>query len=301
MTLLNYHHLRYFQAIATSGNLTRAAERLNVSPSSLSVQLKALEEQLGQLLFERRGRSLHLTEAGKIALDYANTVFRSGDELLNTLKGLGLASRKVLRIGAVATLSRNFQLGMMRPLIGRDDVELIVRSGGLDDLLVQLEAHSLDLVLANQPASIDTQSQWQNTLVAEQPVSIVGRPYEGHERFRFPHDLADKPIIVPGRSSTIRMQFDRLTDEAGVRPYISAEVDDMAMLRLFARESTGVTLVPSVVVIDELTSGLLVELCRLPMIREAFYAITARRQFANPLIGELTGTADRHGPDLFKI
>ncbi len=61
------------------------------------------------------------------------------------------------------------------------------------------------------------------------------------------------------------------------------------------------TLVPSVVVIDELTSGLLVELCRLPMIREAFYAITARRQFANPLIGELTGTADRHGPDLFKI
>lgn len=242
-----------------------------------------------------------MTEAGKIALDYATTVFRSGDELLNTLKGLGLASRKVLRIGAVATLSRNFQLGMMRPLIGRDDVELIVRSGGLDDLLVQLEAHSLDLVLANQPASIDTQSQWQNTLVAEQPVSIVGHPYEGHERFRFPHDLADKSIIVPGRSSTIRMQFDRLTDEAGVRPHISAEVDDMAMLRLFARESTGVTLVPSVVVIDELTSGLLVELCRLPMIREAFYAITARRQFANPLIGELTGTADRHGPDLFKI
>ncbi len=78
MPHLNYHHLRYFWVIASEGSMSRAAERLNVSPSSLSVQLKALEAQLGQQLFERRGKGLSLTEAGRIALDYANTVFRSG-------------------------------------------------------------------------------------------------------------------------------------------------------------------------------------------------------------------------------
>ena len=82
MPQLNYHHLRYFWAIANEGSLSSAARRLNVAPSSLSVQLKALEQQLGQQLFERRTKELHLTEAGRIALDYAGTVFRSGHELI---------------------------------------------------------------------------------------------------------------------------------------------------------------------------------------------------------------------------
>ncbi len=287
MAALNYHHLRYFWAIATEGSLTRAAGRLNVSPSSLSVQLKALEEQLGQPLFERRGRGLQLTEAGRIALDHANAVFAAGDELLNTLKGLGLASRQALRVGAVATLSRNFQLGLLRPLVHRDDIELVLRSGAFADLLAQLEAHALDLVLANQPATIDLDSDWQNTLVADQPVSLVGHPQDAHDGLSYPADLAHVPLVLPGKGSTIRTAFDRWLDEAGVTPTIQAEVDDMAMLRLIARESHGLTLVPPVVVIDELGSGVLVERHKLPQIRETFYAITRRRRFPNPLLREI--------------
>jgi LysR family transcriptional activator of nhaA len=287
LATLNYHHLRYFWAIASEGGLTRAAQRLNVSPSSLSVQLKALEDQLGQHLFERRGRTLQLTEAGRIALDYANSVFRSGDELLNTLKGLGSQERQVLRIGAVATLSRNFQLGLLKPLIHRPDVELVVRSGAFGDLLAQLEGHALDLVLANQPATVDLDSDWVNTLIADQPVSLVGHPEDDDRPFEFPGDLAHVPIVLPGRGSAVRTAFDALLDAARVTPVILAEVDDMAMLRLIARESHGVTLVPPVVVLDELSSGLLVERRRLPEIRESFYAITRRRRFPNPLLREL--------------
>src|SRR5579871_2706989 len=110
MPHLNYHHLRYFWAIASEGSMSRAAERLNVSPSSLSVQLKAIESQLGQQLFDRQGKSLTLTEAGRIALRYANDIFRSGHELIEALSGLH-PDRKLLRIGAAATLSRNFQIG----------------------------------------------------------------------------------------------------------------------------------------------------------------------------------------------
>jgi len=286
MPHLNYHHLRYFWVIASEGSLTRAAERLSVSPSALSVQLKALEEQLGQQLFERRGKSLTLTEAGRIALDYANTVFRSGHELIEALSGLQ-PGRQLLRIGAAATLSRNFQIGFLRSLIGRSGIELVLRSGVVSDLLEQLDAHKLDLILANHPAPPDAESAFESTLVAEQPLSLVARHRKPKRRFRFPHDLANVPLVLPGRGSAVRSAFEALLGRSDVRPNIVAEVDDMAMLRLMARESDGLTLVPPVVVVDELRTGLLVELHRLDDIREQFFAITQRRRFPNPLVAEL--------------
>ena len=152
MKSLNFNHLRYFWAVAHEGSLTRAAARLHVSQSALSVQIQKLEHQIGHALFTRVSKKLLLTEAGRIALDYADTVFKAGDELLNTLQDRPGASRQVLRVGALTTLSRNFQLQFLRPLVGRADVELIVRSGTMRDLLLQLETHTIDVVLANSPA-----------------------------------------------------------------------------------------------------------------------------------------------------
>ena len=197
MGRLNYHHLRYFWAIAHERSLTRAAERLNVSQSALSIQLRQLEEQLGHALFERGGKRLALTESGRIALDYADTIFRAGDELVSTLEGRGAAGRQVLRVGSVATLSRNFQLELLRPLLGRADVEIVVRSGTLRELLAQLDAHTVDIVLANMPVPRDSQTSLYSHLLAEQPVSLVARPVRGSRRFRFPDDLRDTPLLVP--------------------------------------------------------------------------------------------------------
>ena len=149
MADLNYHHLRYFHVVAHEGNLTRASERLNVSQSAVSTQIRQLEQRLGQPLFERRGRSLFLTEAGRIALDHADAIFATGEELVNTLGEQASGRRQILRVGSQATLSRNFQIALLRPLLGREDVEVIIRSGALGDLLQSLEAHRLDLVLSN--------------------------------------------------------------------------------------------------------------------------------------------------------
>jgi len=287
MGRLNYHHLRYFWAIAHERSLTRAAERLHVSQSALSVQLRQLEEQLGHGLFERGRKRLALTESGRIALDYADTIFRAGDELVSTLQGRGAAGRQVLRIGAVTTLSRNFQLELLRPLLSRDDVEIVVRSGTLRELLVQLEAHTVDVVLANMAVPRDAHTRLYSHLLAEQPVSLVARPVRARRQFRFPDDLRDTPLIVPSLQSNIRVAFDLLLEQAGVRPRIVAEVDDMAMLRLLARESSGVTLVPPVVVQQELAERRLVERCRIPQIRETFYAITPSRRFPSPILRDL--------------
>ncbi|MEO8352554.1 MAG: LysR family transcriptional regulator [Chthoniobacteraceae bacterium] len=287
MSFLNYHHLRYFRAIANEGSLTKAATRLNLSQSALSIQLRSLEESLGQLLFLRKHKALVLTEAGRIALDYAESIFRSGEELTDLLKNQVTGRSQILRVGAVSTLSRNFQMQLLRPLLDRSEVELILRSGNLRDLLAQLHAHTIDLVLSNLPVRRDADTAWHSHLLDEQPVSLVGKRVRGQKKFRFPDDLRTVPIILPSLDSNIRTAFDLLLDQLGIRPIIAAEVDDMAMLRLLARESSGVTLVPPVVVQDELKSGLLVERHRIPDLHESFYAITPSRRFPNPLVREL--------------
>lgn len=287
MSFLNYHHLRYFRAIAQTGNLTRAAEHLNISPSALSIQLGQLEESLGQELFERRKKRLELTEAGRLALDYAETIFRSGEELLDALKHRVPKQRQILRVGAVATLSRNFQLELLRPFLARPDVELVLRTGALRDLLGMLEAHAVDIVLSNLPVPRDAETDLRSHLLDEQEVSLVA--HRKNARFRFPESLEGTPMVLPTLESSIRGPFDLLLEQHGVRPQIVAEVTDMAMLRLLAREADAVTLVPRVVVRDELRTGTLVELHRIRRIRESFYAITPARQFPNPLVKELLG------------
>lgn len=287
MSGLNFNHLRYFWAVAHAGSLTAAARQLNLSQSALSVQIQKLEAQMGHLLFERVGRRLELTEAGRIALDYADTVFAAGDELVSTLAGRPALSRQVLRVGALTTLSRNFQLQFLRPLVDRPDVELIVRSGVMRDLLAQLEAHTIDVVLSNSAPQRDARTPFRHHLLSEQPISLVGRPRPGRPLFRFPEDLAAEPVLLPSLDSDVRIAFDRLLDLAGVRPVILAEVDDMAMLRLLARERDALTLVPPIVVRDELASGVLVEHWRIDTLSERFYAITQARRFPNQLLADL--------------
>jgi len=292
MADLNYHHLRYFWAVAHDGNLTRAAERLNLSQSAVSVQIQKLEDSLGHALFERRGRQLHLTEAGRIALDHADAIFASGQELLGTLREQGRA-RQAIRIGALATLSRNFLIGFLRPVLGRTDVEIILRSGGSLELLTALETLNLDLVLTTHSPQRDAVTSFVSHPVAEQAVSLVGVPERLEKRGDLAAMLRDQPVILPTIETSIRSGFDALADRLGIRPQIAAEVDDMAMMRLLAREGIGLAVLPPIVVRDELASGLLVEAARLDGIAETFIAVTMERRFPNPIVSDLLDAA--HG------
>ena len=287
MPSLNYHHLHYFWAVAKEGNLTRAALRLHVSQSALSTQIKQLEAQLGQALFDRVGRTLSLTEAGHLALAHAETIFATGNELLAMLRGDSRAHRQVLRIGAVATLSRNFQENFVKPLLGRDDVSLTLQSGSLSELLPRLRVHTIDLVLSNRRVHGSSEDPWRCRRIARQPVSLVGQPRGRRKAFRFPDELADVPLLLPGRDNDIRAAFDLMCEQRGVRYRLRAEVDDMAMLRLLARDSDSVALLPTVVVQDELRSGQLVEYGVVPDLHENFYAISVQRHSSPPLLKAL--------------
>ena len=283
---LNYNHLRYFWAVAQDDNLTRTAERLNVSQSALSVQIRKLENRLGHPLFERRGRQLHLTEAGKIALDHADAIFATGEELLGTLRETG-RTRHVVRIGALATLSRNFQISFLRPLLDRSDVEIVLRSGSPIELLAGLQSLKLDVVLTNQLPASDALTPFMTHKLFEQPISLVGSPSLLGSMRSVAALLTAHPVILPTQGNSIRAACDALADRLGVRLQIAAEVDDIAMMRLLAREGFALAILPSIAVRDELATGALIEVESLPGLVETFYAVTIGRRFPNPIVRSL--------------
>lgn len=293
--MLNLHHLRLFRAVATDGTLTGAARRLNLAQSALSTQIKTLEATLGHDLFERRGRRLVLTEAGRIALDHAEAIFRTAEDLTAILRETGRA-RRALRVGALATLSRNFQMQFLRPLIGRADVEVVSRSGSQAELLRGLESLALDVVLTNLAPSRDSTSPWLVHRLAEQPVSLIGTPRRvGSEPRTLAELLEREPLVLPTGDTALRAAFDALTARLGITPAVAAEADDMAMLRLLAREDAGLAVIPPIVVRDELAAGVLTEAADLDGIRETFLAVTLARRFPNPLLAEVLKGATAAG------
>ncbi|MBB3212569.1 LysR family transcriptional activator of nhaA [Herbaspirillum sp. Sphag1AN] len=287
LSRLNFHHLHYFWCVAKEGHLSRVAQRLHVSQSALSAQIRQLEERLGEALFEREGRSLKLTDTGHLVLEYAEGIFDLSAELLERLNGRRQGTTR-LRIGSVATLSRNYQENWLKPLLTDPELSLTLESGLLNGLLDRLLHHQLDVVLANEAVPVNPDHPLHCRLLASQSLSLVGRAqrWQG-QQLRIPEDLHGMEMALPGPRHVVRSQFDALCNAAGVVPQVRAEVDDMAMLRLLARDSGWLALLPEVVVQDELQNGLLVMVGVATELKEHFYAITAPHRYRPAVLDQL--------------
>jgi len=276
---LNFHHLYYFWSVASEGHLTRTAERLHISQSALSAQIRQLEQQLGTPLFLREGRKLHLTDMGVKVMRYAEAIFSLGNELIAaTQDGEGWRG-STLRIGSVSTLSRNFVESFLQPVLASHEVKLVLEAGDLDGLLARLGSYELDVVLSNRPVIADDKHPWRCRTLARQAVYLVGPPRAAGSDFDLVRDLPEQALVLPSAKSEIRVRFDLMCEQMGIQPRIHAEVDDMAMLRLLARDSGSLALLPSIVVKDELDRGLLQLYCPVPGVEETFYGITVKKRF----------------------
>ncbi len=284
---LNYHHLRHFWMIARHRSMTRAAATLRVSQSTLSEQLAELEAWLGQPLFDRRGRELHLTEAGRVALEHAETIFTTGHELIARFRQSGQNRQRVLRLGAVGPLSKNLQFDFIQPIFADPRTKVVVVAGALDELTRQLQEHKVDLVLSNIPLRADQEQNVFNHLLGEVPVFLVGGKKLKIGRPKFPQFLRDIPLFLPSRQSDVRADFDLLLANAGVEPLVQAEVDAMALLRLFALSGEGLALVSKIVVERELQSRKIKFMLRVPNLAERYYALTIRKRFQNAWLAEI--------------
>lgn len=271
---LNFHHLFYFWRVAKLGHLTRAAAELHTSQSAVSAQIRQLEDRIGEPLFSREGRRLLLTDTGQLVLAYADNIFGLSQELLGRLEGRSEGITR-LRVGSVATLSRNYQENWIRPLLADASVVLTLESGLLEGLITRLVQHQLDVVLANETVPTDQERPLHCRFLGSQSISLVGPAQRWRGKtLRIPDDLDGVDIALPGQRHALRAQFDALCASVGVTPRLRAEVDDMAMLRLIARDSGWLAVLPEVVVQDELGAGLLVTVGRSSALQERFYAIT---------------------------
>ncbi|MCB2387103.1 LysR family transcriptional regulator [Thalassolituus alkanivorans] len=289
MSRLNYHHLHYFWRVAILGNLTEAARQLHVSQSALSAQIRALEESMDTQLFERSGRRLRLTATGQRVLGYANDIFSRGEELESLLRHGIEPEYQQLRIGVLSTMSRNFIEGFIAPLISQPKVRFSLHARGMDNLLNGLATHQFDLILTNSNVAAEGQETlWQSQLLARQPLAVVGPP-EQKPAAEFPQGYEGRRWVLPASGTELRSAFDGFCSRWNYEPDVQAEADDMAMLRLLARDTGALTVLPTVVVKDEIAQGTLQEFMTLPNVFESFYAVTVKRQFVSPVLTGLLG------------
>ena len=284
---LNYHHLRHFWMIARHRSMTKAAAKLKISQSTLSEQLAELEDWLGQPLFDRRGRELHLTDAGRVALEHAETIYTTGHELITRFRQSGETKQRVLRIGAVGPLSKNLQFDFIQPILADTRTKVVVVSGALDELTRQLHEHKVDLVLSNIPIRADQEHNVFNHLLGEVPVFLVGGKMLKLSPGKFPRFLKDVPLFLPSRQSDVRADFDLILANANIEPFVHAEVDDMALLRLLALSGEGLALVSKIVVERELQSRKIKFMQRVAGLTEKYYALTVRKRFQSAWLGEI--------------
>jgi LysR family transcriptional activator of nhaA len=291
LSQLNFHHLFYFWRVAKLGHLTRAAEELATSQSAVSAQIRQLEERIGDRLFARESRRLILTDTGMLVMAYADNIFGLGQEMLGRLQGRSAGITR-LRVGSVATLSRNYQENWIRPALADPAVVLTLESGLLEGLLARLMQHQLDVVLANETVPADPDRPLHCRFLGSQSISLVGPASKWvSQSLRIPEDLDGVDIALPGPRHALRAQFDALCATVNVSPRLRAEVDDMAMLRLIARDSGWLTVLPEVVVQDELRTGILVVVGHSTALQERFYAITTPHRHRIEVLEQLLAGA----------
>jgi len=293
MEWLNYHHLRYFWTVAKEGSLKQAAEKLRVSQPSISAQLSELEEVLGEKLFRRRGRSKVLTDVGQIAYRYADEIFTLGREFMNAVKQRPTAQALRLYVGVADSFPKLVTNEILKPVFAMPQpVHVICREGKLEDLLVQLAAHRLDIVLADEPASSSTQVRTFNHPLGESSTSFCASGKLALPLKKgFPMSLHEAPALLPADNTSLRRAVEAWFRDIGVQPRVVAEFEDLALMKVMAAEGRGFIALPSVVAGEAVRRYRFRVLGESDACRVQFHAITAERRIIHPAVAAMTGAA----------
>lgn len=291
--VLNYHHLQYFAAVARDGSIARAARRLGLSQPTISAQLRELERNLGEPLFDRLGRGLVLTEMGRAVARYAEEIFRLGDELVATVRGRAAGPPLRFTVGISDSLPKLSTYRLLAPALALPDRgRLVLRIDKTERLLGDLAIHALDLVLADQPVPPGFRVRAFNHLLGECGVTVFAAPRLAPRwRGRFPAGLAGAPFVLPTENTALRRSLDQWFAASGVHPSVVAEVEDMAMLQVLGQAGVGLFAAPSVAEAAIRRQYGVQVVGRLDAVRERFYAITVERRLRHPAAVAISETA----------
>lgn len=297
--MLNYHHLRYFYAVAKDGNLTRASSDLGKTPQTVSHQIRALEEELDTPLFHRRGRRLILTEAGQRVLSYAEEIFSLGQDLVDSVEARTGDRPIRVTVGVADVLPKRLAHSLIKPALefGKE-IRLICREAAPERLLAELAVGEVDLVLSDAPIPQSVSVRAHDHLLGKGGVCIMASPPLARSlRHGFPLSLTGRPLLVPTERSALRREIDRWIDGQRIHPRVAGEFDDFALMGAFAQSGTGAIPVPSAIA-DEVGEELGIQRVGiLDGVMVRFYAITLEQEGENEAIGAIL--RQQH-PDLFQ-
>lgn len=295
MTPLNYKHLHYFWVVAQEGSITRAAERLGVAVQTISGQLSVLERQLGKALFNSQGRGLVLSEAGRVALGYADQIFQLGDALVDAVQSSDSESTLRLRAGISDGIPKLLAYRLLSKVTEMPaDVRLICDEGEFETLLADLALHRLDVVLTDRSAPVGGNLKVFSTRLGDFATGLFATPHL-IERFTtgFPASLDGAPMLLPTRHNALRNRIDRWLESTGVRPKIVGEFEDSALLNTFGRGGLGIFPAP-LALADQVASQLNAQpLGEMSGVSEQIYAISNERRIRHPAIEVLCATVPR--------
>ena len=288
----NYKHLYYFWVIAHEKSLTRAAERLHLTPQTLSGQLAKLEDYVGSPLFDRRGRRLALSETGQLVLDYADSMFTAGQELVEILDGRRLGRLGRLRIGVSDVVPKLLTYRFLRKAVEAfDDYFLSVYESKHEELIASLAAHRIDVVISDRASDETQAAKTYSHLLGSTEVSIFARNDRARKLTRgFPHSLDGAPMLLPTANTLVRRDLERWFDSTGIAPLIVAEFEDSALLKVFGAEGLGCFPAPRAIALD-IAPQYGVREIGATTVKETYYAITVERRIKNAAALAVLATA----------
>ncbi len=284
MEWLNYHHLRYFWTVARKGGVRKAAEELHVSQPSISAQLRLLEESLGQKLFRRSGRNLVLTDAGQLVLSYADEIFAAGRELMSVIKQRPGKHPMRLNIGLTDAFPKLIAFQILRAAFrSNEPIHVICREGEIGSLVNHLQAHRLDIVLADEPASSTLKAKTFNHRLGRSGLTFCAAPALAAKlRRNFPQSLDGAPALLPATNMGMRAALETWFDKHEIRPQLVGEFEDSALMEVCSSGGRGFTVVHTVIDRAALKHYNLRVIAKVEDCGSEFYAITAERLLKHP-------------------
>jgi LysR family transcriptional activator of nhaA len=291
---MNFKHLYYFWMTARTGGVIRAGQRLHVTPQTLSGQIKLLEDRLGCRLFERQGRNVQLTDAGRVALGYAEEIFLLGSQLEGALKGRACTGGATpFKVGIADSIPKSIAFHLLQPaVVDGPPVRIICREGGLPALLADLVVHRLDLVLSDSPMPAEANVKAISHRLGRSSLAIFGADwFHNGSKAPFPACLDGMPMLMPGSDSALRRKLDGWIGETSLNPRVVGEFDDWALMMTFGREGNGVFAAPAVLETQLLHEHGVRPLGHLANVFDEFYAISIERNISHPLVNRIADAA----------
>lgn len=291
--MINYKHLHYFWAVAKAGGVTRASERLHLTPQTISGQLSLFEEVLGEKLFKRAGRGFELTETGHMVLSYADEIFSLGKELEEVLHHRTPDRPMQFSVGITDSVPKTLAYQLLEPAMQVPQApRIICREGKVADLLAELAVHRLDIVIADSPMPRNIDVRGYSHLLGECGITFFATKELAKQHAEaFPQCLNNAPMLLPGEDVAVRPRLLRWFSDKQIRPRIAGEFDDSALMQAFGQVGAGIFAAPSAIAEQVMRQYEVVRIGTTEEVIEQFYAISVERKLTHAAVVAISRAA----------